>query len=57
MNESEYLIARFQHGFPFFLYALFYFVEVIFISKVLPETKNRSLEEISRLWNPLGGSQ
>jgi SP family xylose:H+ symportor-like MFS transporter len=47
MNESEYLITPLQHGFPFFPYALFYFVEVLFIWKVLPETKYRSLEETS----------
>ncbi|MBS1850547.1 MAG: sugar porter family MFS transporter [Acidobacteria bacterium] len=57
MNESQYLIARFQHGFPFFLYALFCFLELIFVWRVLPETTNRSLEDISDLWDRPGGSR
>ena len=54
MDESEYLVSRFHHGFPFFVYAAFCFLEVVFVWVMLPETKNRSLEEISESWRLKG---
>lgn len=50
LDESPTLIAHFGHGFPFFLYAGFCLVEIGFVWRSLPETKNRSLEEISNWW-------
>jgi hypothetical protein len=43
--------APFVHGFPFFLYAGFCRVEVCFVWRCLPATKNRSLEDISGRWS------
>lgn len=51
LDENHTLIAHFGHGFPFFLYAGFCLVEMCFVWRCLPETKNRSLEEISGWWN------
>ncbi len=51
LDENHTLIAHFGHGFPFFLYASFCLVEMCFVWRCLPETKNRSLEEISRWWS------
>jgi MFS family permease len=56
LDENEFLVARFHHGFPFFLYALFCFLEVVFVWLKLPETKNRSLEEIAKSWNLKGAA-
>ncbi|HEX4485431.1 MAG TPA: sugar porter family MFS transporter [Terriglobales bacterium] len=56
MNESEYLVSRFHHGFPFFVYAAFCFLQILFVWIMLPETKNRSLEEISESWRLKGVS-
>ena len=50
LDENAMLIAHFGHGFPFFLYAAFCVVEIWFVARNLPETKNRSLEEISGQW-------
>lgn len=50
MNDSQFLVSRFHHGFPFFLYAAFCYLEAVFVWLMLPETKNRSLEEISQSW-------
>jgi SP family xylose:H+ symportor-like MFS transporter len=50
LDESRALIAHFGHAFPFFLYAGFCIVEMCFVWRSLPETKNRSLEEISNWW-------
>ena len=51
LDENHTLVAHFGHGFPFFLYAGFCIVEMCFVWHSLPETKNRSLEEISNWWN------
>jgi MFS transporter, SP family, xylose:H+ symportor len=51
LDESPTLIAHFGHGFPFFLYSGFCVAEIWFVWRSLPETKNRSLEEISSWWS------
>ena len=50
INESKFLITHFRHAFPFFLYASFCLVESLFVWKYIPETRNRSLEEIALSW-------
>jgi SP family xylose:H+ symportor-like MFS transporter len=51
LDQSRSLIQRFGHGFPYFLYAGFCVIETWFVWFNLPETKNRSLEEISSWWS------
>jgi hypothetical protein len=50
MDENERLIEQFSHGFPFFVYAGFCAVLVLFMIVAVPETKNKTLEEIEQLW-------
>ena len=50
MDESPWLIERFHHGFPFWVYAAFCAVTVIFVWRFVPETKGKTLEEIERSW-------
>ena len=50
MNENAWLIAKFNHAFPFWVYALFCIMNAIFIFIFVPETKNKSLEEIEKIW-------
>jgi SP family xylose:H+ symportor-like MFS transporter len=50
INESKFLVAHFHHALPFFLYASFCLVESLFVWKYIPETRNRSLEEIALSW-------
>lgn len=52
LDENPWLIERFQHGFPFYLYAGFCVVLVLLVWRWVPETKGRSLEEIERSWLP-----
>jgi SP family xylose:H+ symportor-like MFS transporter len=50
MDENEFLVEKFHHGFPFFIYGTMCVVLVIFVASVVPETKGKSLEEIEKMW-------
>ncbi len=50
MNDDPYLLARFHHGFPFWVYAAFCLVLLVVVVRFVPETKGKSLEEIERAW-------
>lgn len=54
LEENRTLVKYFGHSAPFFLYASFCVVEIWFVWRNLPETKNRSLEEISTWWRGSG---
>jgi SP family xylose:H+ symportor-like MFS transporter len=51
MDENPDLIARFNHGFPFYVYAFFCLILLLTVWKAVPETKGHSLEEIEKFWN------
>ena len=50
LDENPSLVAQFNHGFPFYVYALFCLVLVLTVWKAVPETKGHSLEEIEGFW-------
>jgi sugar porter (SP) family MFS transporter len=50
MDEDVWLVDTFHHALPFWLYATFCVVSILFISRFVPETKGRTLEEIERSW-------
>lgn len=50
MDENPLLVEKFNHGFPFFVYAAFCVVLYLFTWKMLPETKGKTLEEIEQSW-------
>jgi MFS transporter, SP family, xylose:H+ symportor len=50
LDENPWLVARFHHGFPFYVYAAFCAVLVAVVCLGVPETKGRSLEEIEKYW-------
>jgi hypothetical protein len=56
MDENPWLVARFHHGFPFFVYAAFCAVLLAVVIGFVPETKGRSLEEIERMWRAGSGA-
>jgi len=49
MDENQWLVDKFNHGFPFLVYAGFCAVLVLFMIVAVPETKGKTLEEIERL--------
>jgi MFS transporter, SP family, xylose:H+ symportor len=50
MDENPWLISRFHHGFPFYVYGVFCALLVGLVWLGVPETKGRSLEEIENHW-------
>ena len=51
MDQNAWLVDTLHHGFPFWIYAFFCVVTVIFVSIVVPETKGKSLEQIEKIWS------
>ena len=49
-GQEPWLLARFHHGFPFWVYAGFCVVLVVVVWRWVPETKGKSLEEIEKGW-------
>ncbi len=49
MDQNAWLVAKFNHAFPFYVYAGFCVVLLVVMCRV-PETKGRSLEEIEKSW-------
>lgn len=54
MDKNDWLIEKFHHGFPFFLYGFFCILLLLVIVRFVPETKNKTLEEIEKMWMPYG---
>ena len=50
INGNPALVARFHHGFPYWIYAIMAILAALFTLKMVPETKGRTLEELESLW-------
>ncbi|MBP1691604.1 MAG: sugar transporter, partial [Bacteroidetes bacterium] len=50
INENPWLVGAFNHAFPFWLYAIFCAVTVIVTWRFVPETKEKTLEQIEQHW-------
>jgi MFS family permease len=50
MDKNDWLVATFKHAFPYWVYGLMCVVAVVFLAGYVPETKQRSLEEIEKHW-------
>ncbi len=50
MNENRFLVDKFHHGFPFWIYGTLCGVTVLFVWFFVPETKRKTLEEIETMW-------
>jgi len=56
MDESEWLIARFNLAFPFCVYGALCVVSIMFVAWFVPETKGKSLEQIEKGWMASAGA-
>jgi MFS transporter, SP family, xylose:H+ symportor len=50
MDENPWLVERFHHGFPFFVYGAFCVLLVWVVWRFVPEAKGRSLEQMEASW-------
>ena len=48
--KDSWFVQRFNHAFPFYIYAVFCLALILVLWSLVPETKGRSLEEIERSW-------
>ena len=48
--KGSWFVQRFNHAFPFYIYAVFCLALIMVLWRLVPETKGRSLEEIERSW-------
>jgi len=52
--KGSWFVTRFNHAFPFYIYAAFCVVLIVVTWLFVPETKGRSLEDIERGWHHEG---
>ena len=50
MNDSTYLTDKFHNGFAYWIYAVMGILAALFMWKVVPETKGKTLEELEKIW-------
>lgn len=50
MNDNSTLINIFHHGFSYWIYGLMGFLAALFVWKMVPETKGKTLEEMEGIW-------
>jgi SP family xylose:H+ symportor-like MFS transporter len=50
MDRDTWLVEKFHHGFPFWIYGALCVVEVLFVWVFVSETKGKTLEEIEKFW-------
>jgi SP family xylose:H+ symportor-like MFS transporter len=48
--ENNWLKEHFNGAFPFYLFSLICLLSLVFVWKNVPETKNKTLEEMDELW-------
>lgn len=50
MDKSSYLVETFNHGFAYWIYGLMGLIAALFVWRMVPETKGKSLEDMEKLW-------
>ncbi len=48
--ENQWLKTNFNGAFPFYLFSIICLISLLFVWKNVPETKNKSLEQMDTLW-------
>lgn len=49
-NDNLWLTEKFNHGFAYWIYGLMGFLSALFVWKLVPETKGKTLEDIEKIW-------
>jgi SP family xylose:H+ symportor-like MFS transporter len=51
MDGSPFLTRHFNHGFAYWIYGIMSILAALFVMRLVPETKGRTLESIQELWH------
>lgn len=54
LDGDPWLVATFNHGFAYWIYSAMALLAALFVWRMLPETKGRTLEEMASLWRAAG---
>ncbi|TLX72312.1 D-xylose transporter XylE [Labilibacter sediminis] len=50
LDRSTWLVEKFNHSISFWLFGIMAFLSFLFVWKLVPETKGKSLEEMEKIW-------
>jgi SP family xylose:H+ symportor-like MFS transporter len=50
MNDNVWLTNQFNHGFSYWIYGIMGILSAVFVWKMVPETKGKTLESMEGLW-------
>ena len=50
LDKNPYLVNHFKHGFSYWIYGVMGILAALFVARIVPETKGRSLEQMESLW-------
>jgi SP family xylose:H+ symportor-like MFS transporter len=50
LDNNPYLVDHFKHGFAYWIYGVMGVLAAVFMARVVPETKGRSLEQMEGIW-------
>jgi SP family xylose:H+ symportor-like MFS transporter len=50
LDKNPYLVEHFKHGFAYWIYGIMSIFAALFMWKLVPETKGRTLEQMEAIW-------
>jgi MFS transporter, SP family, xylose:H+ symportor len=50
MNDNQMLTEHFNHGFSYWIYGVMGILAALFVWRLVPETKGKTLEQIEKFW-------
>ena len=50
LDRNTFLVSHFSHGFTYWIYGVMGILAALFMWKMVPETKGRSLEQMQSIW-------
>ena len=54
LDKNPYLVDHFNHGFTYWIYGVMGILAALFMWRVVPETKGRTLEQMESVWQTHG---
>ena len=54
LDKNPHLVEHFKHGFAYWIYGVMGIVAALFMWRMVPETKGRTLEQMEALWQAHG---